>query len=61
MTTRFNELPESSKRLLVGRVAKLYDANVSAEDIARAMNRPLELVKEAIEIIERARANKQAK
>lgn len=61
MTTRFNELPESSQRLLVGRVARLYDANVSAEDIAKSMNRPLELIAEIIEIIEKARANKQAK
>ena len=54
MSEKFKALGVDQQRLLVGKVKKLYDAGVTAEMISKGLNKDLDLVQEAIEMIERA-------
>lgn len=47
----FNELTKQQQCLLVGRVAKQYDAGNPAQKIAEDLNKPYELIQEVVEII----------
>ena len=54
MSEKFKALGVDQQRLLIGKVKKLYDAGITAEMISEGLNKDLDLVQEAIEMIERA-------
>lgn len=54
MSEKFKALDVGQQRLLVGKVKKLYVAGITAEMISEGLNKDLDLVQEAIEMIERA-------
>lgn len=54
MSEKFKALGVDQQRLLVGKVKKLYDAGITAEMISEGLNKDLDLIKETIEMIERA-------
>lgn len=51
MVINFNKLSNAQQCLLVGRVAKMYDAGKPSSDIAEELNRPIELINDVIKII----------
>ena len=59
MSEKFKALGVDQQRLLVGKVKKLYDAGITAEMISEGLNKDLDLIKETIEMIERANKFKE--
>ena len=54
MSEKFKSLDPMRQRILVRKVKRLYEAGVTAEEIARGFNKDLGLIEEAIEMIEPA-------
>ena len=59
MSEKFKALGVDQQRLLIGKVKKLYDAGITAEMISEGLNKDLDLIKETIEMIERANKFKE--
>lgn len=57
--TKFKDLTRNKQCLLVGRTARMYDQNMTVQEIAEKLNEPIELVKEMIDIIIVAKQNKE--
>lgn len=54
MSEKFKAMTNDQKVTFVGRVKKLYDAGVTAEEISKGLGKDLDLIQEAIEAIELA-------
>lgn len=59
MSENFKKLTDDQKRLLVDRVKRLYEAGITAEEISKGLNKDIDLVKEAIEMIDLANKYKE--
>lgn len=52
MSEKIKKLTDDQKQLLVSRVKRLYEAGITAEEISKGLNKDIDLVKEAIEMID---------
>lgn len=52
MSEKFKKLTDDQKQLLVGRVKRLHEAGITAEEISKGLNKDIDLVKGAIEMID---------
>lgn len=59
MGNKFDELTKNERCLLVGRVARMYDLDMSLRKIAEDLDEPIELIHEIIGIILVAREPKR--
>lgn len=59
LSKEFKALPISKQRAIVGRTKSMHEAGFSAEDIASKLGLSIELVKESIEMIEKAKRFKE--
>ena len=54
MSEKFEAMSYYQKRTFIEKVKRLYDAGISAESISEGLHKDLDLVQEAISMIERA-------
>ena len=55
MSEKFKAMSYYQKRTFIEKVKRLYDAGISAESISEGLHKDLDLVKEAIGMIEHAK------
>ena len=55
MSEKFKAMSYYQKRTFIEKVKRLYDAGISAESISEGLHKDLDLVQEAICMIERAK------
>ena len=55
MSEKFKAMNYYQKRTFIEKVKRLYDAGVSAESISEGLHKDLDLIQEAIDMIERAK------
>ena len=55
MSEKFKAMSHYQKRTFIEKVKRLYDAGISAESISEGLHKDLDLVQEAIGMIDRAK------
>ena len=55
MSEKFKLMTHDQRRTFIEKVKRLYDAGISAESISEGLHKDLDLVQEAIGMIERAK------